>query len=125
MSTDLKSKSPLTAPMTNHDIAYRLHAKAIRFRRIGPTLFNMHGAASKANADSSVIKKHQAADSADSQSLDRKLTERQLAMLALGGAIGVGLFLGTSITVQLAGPGVILSYLLGAVIAMIVAYAIA
>src|SRR5215813_6141602 len=124
MSTDLKSKSPLTAPMTNHDIAYRLHAKAIRFRRIGPTLFNMHGAASNAKADSSVIKKHQA-DSADSQSLDRKLTERQLAMLALGGAIGVGLFLGTSITVQLAGPGVIVSYLLGAVIAMIVAYALA
>ena len=46
-------------------------------------------------------------------------------MLALGGAIGVGLFLGSSVTIRLAGPGVILSYLLGAVIAMIVAYAIA
>lgn len=53
------------------------------------------------------------------------MTQRQLTMLALGGAIGVGLFLGSSITIRLAGPGVILSYLLGAVIAMIVAYAIA
>jgi L-asparagine transporter-like permease len=46
-------------------------------------------------------------------------------MLALGGAIGVGLFLGSSITIRLAGPGVIISYLLGAAIAMIVAYAVA
>lgn len=57
--------------------------------------------------------------------LQRRLTQRQLTMLALGGAIGVGLFLGSSITIRLAGPGVILSYLLGALIAMIVAYAIA
>src|SRR5215471_17504002 len=59
------------------------------------------------------------------ENLQRRLTQRQLTMLALGGAIGVGLFLGSSITIRLAGPGVILSYLLGAVIAMIVAYAIA
>jgi amino acid transporter, AAT family len=59
------------------------------------------------------------------QNLQRRLTQRQLTMLALGGAIGVGLFLGSSVTIRLAGPGVIVSYLLGAVIAMIVAYAIA
>ena len=59
------------------------------------------------------------------QNLQRRLTQRQLTMLALGGAIGVGLFLGSSVTIRLAGPSVILSYLLGAVIAMIVAYAIA
>jgi len=46
-------------------------------------------------------------------------------MLALGGAIGVGLFLGSSITIRLAGPAVIVSYLVAAVIALIVAYAIA
>src|ERR1700678_1102947 len=57
--------------------------------------------------------------------LQRRLTQRQLTMLALGGAIGGGLFLGSSITVRLAGPGVIISYLIGAVIAMIVAYAVA
>jgi AAT family amino acid transporter len=56
------------------------------------------------------------------QELRRNLTQRQLTMLAIGGAIGVGLFLGSGVTTQLAGPGVIVSYILGAVIAMIVAY---
>jgi amino acid transporter, AAT family len=46
-------------------------------------------------------------------------------MLAIGGAIGVGLFLGSSVTIRLAGPGVIVTYLIGAVIAMIVAYSLA
>jgi L-asparagine transporter-like permease len=46
-------------------------------------------------------------------------------MMAIGGAIGVGLFLGSSVTIELAGPGVIVSYLLGALIAMVVAYSIA
>ncbi len=46
-------------------------------------------------------------------------------MMTMGGAIGVGLFLGSSLSIQLAGPGVILSYLFGAVIALIVAYSIA
>lgn len=59
------------------------------------------------------------------ESLQRRLSQRQLTMLALGGAIGVGLFLGSGITVQLAGPGVIVSYLLSAVVAIIVAYALA
>jgi amino acid transporter, AAT family len=57
--------------------------------------------------------------------LQRALTQRQLTMMTIGGAIGVGLFLGSSVTIRLAGPGVILSYLLSAVIALIVAYAIA
>jgi AAT family amino acid transporter len=61
----------------------------------------------------------------DRENLHRRLSQRQLTMLALGGAIGVGLFLGSSITIRLAGPGVILSYLVDAVIAMIVAYAVA
>ena len=46
-------------------------------------------------------------------------------MMTMGGAIGVGLFLGSSLSIRLAGPGVILSYLFGAVITLIVAYAIA
>lgn len=60
----------------------------------------------------------------DTGELQRKLSQRQLSMLAIGGAIGVGLFLGSSVTIRLAGPGVILSYLLGAVIALIVAYSL-
>jgi L-asparagine transporter-like permease len=59
------------------------------------------------------------------EGLQRRLSQRQLAMMAIGGAIGVGLFLGSSVTIRLAGPGVILSYLLGAVIALIMSYALA
>jgi AAT family amino acid transporter len=57
--------------------------------------------------------------------LRRSLSERQLTMIAIGGAIGVGLFLGSGLTIQLAGPGVIISYLLGAAIAAVVAYCLA
>ena len=56
--------------------------------------------------------------------LRRRLNQRQLTMLAIGGAIGVGLFLGSGVTIQLAGPGVIISYLLGAILALIIAYSI-
>src|SRR5271156_6206406 len=61
---------------------------------------------------------------ASSQQLRRRLNQRQLSMLAIGGAIGVGLFLGSGVTIQLAGPGVILSYLAGAVVALIVAFSL-
>ncbi len=60
-----------------------------------------------------------------SQHLQRKLTERQLSMIAIGGAIGVGLFLGSNVTISLAGPSVILTYVFGAVLALIMAYALA
>ena len=61
----------------------------------------------------------------NSSELKRSVTQRQLTMMTVGGAIGVGLFLGSSLTIRLAGPSVILSYLLSAVIAVIVAYSIA
>ena len=61
----------------------------------------------------------------NSSDLKRSVTQRQLTMMTVGGAIGVGLFLGSSLTIRLAGPSVILSYLLSAVIAVIVAYSIA
>jgi L-asparagine transporter-like permease len=60
-----------------------------------------------------------------SPELKRALTQRQLTMMTIGGAIGVGLFLGSSVTIRLAGPGVILSYLFCALVALIVAYSIA
>jgi L-asparagine transporter-like permease len=59
------------------------------------------------------------------EGLHRRLSQRQLSMMAIGGAIGVGLFLGSSVTIRLAGPAVILSYLLGAGIALIMSYALA
>lgn len=62
---------------------------------------------------------------APSGELRRRLSQRQLTMLAIGGAIGVGLFLGSGYTVRLAGPGVIITYFLGAIIALIISYALA
>jgi len=51
--------------------------------------------------------------------LARQLSQRQLAMIAIGGAIGTGLFLGSSLAVQAAGPSVIITYVLGAVVAIL------
>jgi AAT family amino acid transporter len=56
--------------------------------------------------------------------LHRNLTPRQLSMIAVGGAIGTGLFLGSALSVRLAGPGVILSYVGGAGIALALMWAL-
>ena len=53
------------------------------------------------------------------QVLSRQLTSPQLAMIAIGGAIGTGLFLGSALAVRVAGPGVILTYVIGAVVALL------
>src|SRR5258707_2100241 len=50
--------------------------------------------------------------------LHRNLTPRQLSMIAVGGAIGTGLFLGSALSVKLAGPGAILSFTAPAGIAL-------
>jgi L-asparagine transporter-like permease len=56
--------------------------------------------------------------------LHRNLTPRQLSMIAVGGAIGTGLFLGSALSVQLAGPGVILSYIGAAGISLTLMWAL-
>jgi L-asparagine transporter-like permease len=61
----------------------------------------------------------------EGEELHRRLSQRQLTMMAIGGAIGVGLFLGSGVTIRLAGPAVIVSYLLGAGIALIMSYVLA
>ncbi|MBF1691367.1 MAG: amino acid permease [Selenomonas sp.] len=50
-----------------------------------------------------------------SPALRRGLKNRHLQMIALGGAIGTGLFYGSVSTIALAGPAVMLAYLLGGV----------
>jgi AAT family amino acid transporter len=59
------------------------------------------------------------------EGLQRGLTERQLTMIAIGSAIGVGLFLGSTFTISMAGPAVIVTYVVGALIALVMAYALA
>jgi L-asparagine transporter-like permease len=53
------------------------------------------------------------------QGLARQLSERQLSMMAVGSAIGTGLFLGSAIAVRTAGPGVILTFVFAAFITLL------
>lgn len=57
--------------------------------------------------------------------LQRRLNRRQMTMLGLGGAIGTGLFLGSSLAISQAGPGVIIAYVACALIALVIAFALA
>ena len=45
--------------------------------------------------------------------LRRGLKNRHIQMIALGGAIGTGLFYGSAASISLAGPSVLPAYLLG------------
>src|SRR5437764_2593173 len=56
--------------------------------------------------------------------LRRQLTAGQIAMLAVGGSIGTGLLLGSGAAISIAGPAVVLSYVIGAVIAFTVTMAL-
>ncbi len=58
------------------------------------------------------------------QVLARDLTAGQQAMMAVGGAIGTGLFLGSGLAVQAAGPAVVVSYGLGAVVSLLLGAAL-
>jgi L-asparagine transporter-like permease len=51
--------------------------------------------------------------------LQHTLSARRMTMIAIGGAIGTGLFLGSGFAISLAGPGVLLSYAIGALIALL------
>jgi len=74
---------------------------------VGPPLTTLNQAA----ATASVLTKE--------SGLARELSTRQMAMIAIGGAIGTGLFLGSSLAVHTAGPAVLVCYLLGAGIALL------
>jgi len=51
--------------------------------------------------------------------LKPQLSAGQMAMIAIGGAIGTGLFLGSGFAIKFAGPSVLLSYAIGAVISLL------
>ncbi len=58
----------------------------------------------------------------DSQptSLHRGLKNRHIQLIAMGGAIGTGLFLGSAQVIQAAGPSIILGYAIGGFIAFLI-----
>jgi L-asparagine transporter-like permease len=57
--------------------------------------------------------------------LERGLSRRQLTMIGIGGAVGTGLFMGSGLAIGYAGPGVLLSYAMAAVVALAVMYSLA
>jgi AAT family amino acid transporter len=57
--------------------------------------------------------------------LQHQLSPAQVAMIGLGCTIGTGLFLGSAISVKLAGPAVLVSFAIGAIIALTVMWALA
>jgi amino acid transporter, AAT family len=65
------------------------------------------------------------AEVARESGLRRTLSSLQVAMIGIGCTLGTGLFLGSAIAVQLAGPAVILSFAGGALIALAVMWALA
>src|ERR1700730_12260459 len=58
------------------------------------------------------------------QGLHHQLTAGQMTMVGVGGSIGTGLLLGSAAALEVAGPGVILSYVIAAFIAYTVAMAL-
>jgi L-asparagine transporter-like permease len=67
---------------------------------------------------------HETGNSNQEQGLRHELSAGQMAMVAVGGSIGTGLLLGSASAIGLAGPAVILSYLLAAFINFTVACAL-
>jgi amino acid transporter, AAT family len=58
------------------------------------------------------------------QGLHHQLTAGQMTMVAVGGSIGTGLLLGSAAALEVAGPSVILSYIIAAFLAYTVAMAL-
>lgn len=56
--------------------------------------------------------------------LKRGLNKAQITMIGLGGAIGTGLFMGSGIAIGYAGPAVLISYLVAALIAVIMVFSL-
>jgi L-asparagine transporter-like permease len=58
------------------------------------------------------------------QGLKKELSAQQMAMVAVGGSIGTGLLLGSGAAIQVAGPAVVLTFVLSALISWTVAMAL-
>lgn len=56
----------------------------------------------------------------ESPNLKRGLRNRHIQLIAMGGAIGTGLFLGSAHIIQAAGPSIILGYAIGGLIAFLI-----
>ncbi|MGW0211884.1 proline-specific permease ProY, partial [Streptomyces sp. NPDC003233] len=60
------------------------------------------------------------ADSEDGEGYQRGLGSRQIQMIAIGGAIGTGLFLGAGKGISKAGPSLILAYAIAGLVIFLI-----
>ncbi|WP_310727602.1 amino acid permease [Streptomyces sp. N2A] len=60
------------------------------------------------------------AGTGEQEPLSGGLKQRHLTMLGLGGVIGAGLFVGSGAGIAVAGPGIVLSYLIAGALAMLI-----
>jgi L-asparagine transporter-like permease len=67
---------------------------------------------------------HGHAQAPDERGLARQLSSIQQTTMALGGAIGTGLFLASGLAVNVAGPAVVLSYVIVAVVSLLLGRAL-
>ncbi|RJG12060.1 amino acid permease [Pseudomonas cavernicola] len=58
--------------------------------------------------------------STNEHELQRGLGERHIRLMALGACIGVGLFLGSAKAIQMAGPAIMLSYIIGGLAILVI-----
>jgi amino acid transporter, AAT family len=70
------------------------------------------------------VNANESASATKADGLRKELGAGQMAMVAIGGSIGTGLLLGSGAAVGIAGPGVILTYVVGALIAFAVTMAL-
>ena len=56
----------------------------------------------------------------DEPGLSRSLRPRHISMITIGGIIGAGLFVGSSVAIAAAGPAIIFSYLLTGTLVLLV-----
>ena len=63
---------------------------------------------------------HPPQDRQPAPGLQHSLKQRHMTMIALGGVIGAGLFVGSAVVIQSAGPAAILSFLITGVLVVLV-----
>src|SRR6201996_3601638 len=56
--------------------------------------------------------------------LNQALTRGQVVMIGLGGAIGTGLFMGSGLAIGNAGPAVVLSFAIAALVAIAIVFSL-